>query len=227
MATSRGSNLRGFVKEGRSSATIILTIRNRGQDAFRHEVYGDKIVVERRINADGGGTWKTKSALGNIVSSKREELNAICDHCHIQVDNPLNVLSQDASRQFLGSSDSREKYSFFLRGTQLSQLSQEHDIIRSNIDRMSKVVYRKREILPELEARARDCATRYEMLDKATQQYSKLRSLKGLLVWAQVSDEEEVSPGRAVAHRSTPSYILVCSLNSCWVAQPKRSRNVD
>lgn len=173
-----------------------MTIRNRGQDAFKYETYGDKIVIERRLHADGGGSWKTKSANGNAISNKREEVDAICDHCHIQVDNPLNVLSQDASRQFLGSSDAREKYSFFLRGTQLTQLSQEHDIIKSNVDRMSKVVQRKRELLPELEARARDSATRYEMLDKATQQHSKLRSLKGLLVWAQVADEEEVSPKR-------------------------------
>lgn len=31
------------------------------------------------------------------MSSKREELSAICDHMNIQVDNPMNILTQGAS----------------------------------------------------------------------------------------------------------------------------------
>jgi hypothetical protein len=38
------------------------------------------------------------------VSTKREELSAICDHMNIQVDNPLNVLTQGTSNQFLTGS---------------------------------------------------------------------------------------------------------------------------
>ena len=58
---------------------------------------------------------------------KRDELSAICDHMNIQVDNPMNVLTQgtvillyihpisdsfelDAARQFLSASSPGDKY---------------------------------------------------------------------------------------------------------------------
>lgn len=63
---------------------------------------------------------------GALVSNKRDELAAICDHMNIQVDNPMNVLTQgkilcsrfyrlltiftDAARQFLNASHPSDKY---------------------------------------------------------------------------------------------------------------------
>src|SRR3954454_21835072 len=93
-----------------SAAQITMKLRNRGEDAFRHEIYGDSIIIERRINRDGVNGYKIKTHDGNIVSGKREELNAILDHMAIQVDNPMNVLSQDTARQFLHSSSPEDKY---------------------------------------------------------------------------------------------------------------------
>lgn len=89
----------------------MVHLTNRGPDAYRHDVYGDIIQVERRLVRDSGlGQYKIKNASGKLVSTKREELTAICDHMSIQVDNPLTVLSQDNARQFLNASSSYEKY---------------------------------------------------------------------------------------------------------------------
>lgn len=79
-----------------SAAQVTLQLKNQGNEAFKPEVYGQSIIVERRINADGGGHWKIKSAQGKTVSTKREELNAICDHANIQVCCP-KALSQTQS----------------------------------------------------------------------------------------------------------------------------------
>ena len=49
----------------------------------------------------GGNTLKLKSASGKVVSSKRDELVALRDHFNIDVENPINVMTQDTSRQFL------------------------------------------------------------------------------------------------------------------------------
>ncbi len=46
---------------------------------------------------EGTSSYKIKSRDGKIVSTKREELSAICDHMNIQVDNPMNVLTQGNS----------------------------------------------------------------------------------------------------------------------------------
>lgn len=84
-STSRGSNLKSFVREGASAAEICLWIKNKGPEAFKRDIYGDRIIIERRINADGGGHWRMKNASGKTVSNKRDELDALCDHANIQV----------------------------------------------------------------------------------------------------------------------------------------------
>lgn len=109
-ATSRGNSLKSFVKEGKQTATVEVTLKNEGAEAFKPHQYKNKIIIERTIRADGQGSWKIKDANARLVSTKREELNAICDHCNIQVDNPMNILTQDSARQFLSASHSDEKY---------------------------------------------------------------------------------------------------------------------
>ena len=77
-----------------SAAEVTIRLKNQGSEAYRHNVYGDSIVITRRFTRDGSSSYAIKSKSGKKVSGKREELSAICDHMNIQVDNPLNVLTQ-------------------------------------------------------------------------------------------------------------------------------------
>ena len=72
---------------------MIVHLRNRGAEAYRPDVYGRTIVVERQIRADGTGTYKMKGLKGPIVSNKKEELTSILDHCNIQVGSLLPSFS--------------------------------------------------------------------------------------------------------------------------------------
>ena len=45
------SGARSFVREGAQKATVVVTLRNTGHDAFRPEEFGPTIVVERTITA--------------------------------------------------------------------------------------------------------------------------------------------------------------------------------
>ena len=45
-----------------------------------------------------------------FVSNKKEELGHVTEQFNIQVDNPLAVLNQDTSRNFLHSANPRAKY---------------------------------------------------------------------------------------------------------------------
>jgi len=66
---------------------------------------------------------------GKVISTKKQGLATICDHMNIQVDNPMNVLTQggcsfvfiakkrlmgegnvDSARQFLSASHPQDKY---------------------------------------------------------------------------------------------------------------------
>ena len=77
---------------------MTISIKNQGDEAYKPKEYGKSILVTRRFTKDGSSTWKIRSKDGRVISSKREELSAICDHMNVQVDNPLNVLTQDAAR---------------------------------------------------------------------------------------------------------------------------------
>lgn len=47
-----------------SSATISVTLRNRGPDAYEPEKFGKKIIVERLIDQNGKANYKLKSEQG-------------------------------------------------------------------------------------------------------------------------------------------------------------------
>lgn len=79
---------------GNSAAEVTIQLKNQGDEAYKYDLYGDSIVITRRFTKEGSSSYKIKSRDGKIISTKREELSAICDHMNIQVDNPMNVLTQ-------------------------------------------------------------------------------------------------------------------------------------
>lgn len=47
-----------------SSADVSITLRNKGRDAYKPEVYGPAIIVDLRITRDGLRTYKLRSKSG-------------------------------------------------------------------------------------------------------------------------------------------------------------------
>lgn len=198
-STGRGSGLKSFIREGQSVSEVSVTIKNRGEEAFKPKEYGSSIIITRRFTKDGSSTWKIKSKDGRVVSTKREELAAICDHMNIQVDNPMNVLTQDSARQFLSASTPSDKYKLFLRGTQLAQLSQEYDTCLENISTTAKMLAKKREVIPDLRANLKEVSDRFEEASKAREQRKKVDELKKELAWAHVAAKEREMEDKFVA----------------------------
>lgn len=56
---------------------------------------------------------------GEVISTKRNELDNILRAMNIQIDNPISILNQDISRTFLVSSKPEEKYQLFMKATLL------------------------------------------------------------------------------------------------------------
>ena len=80
----------------KSAAEVSVTIKNAGMEPYRPEVYGDSITVTRHFTQAGNASYKIKNKLGRTVSTTRDELSAILDHYLIDVDNPMNILTQGA-----------------------------------------------------------------------------------------------------------------------------------
>ncbi|KAF7795375.1 hypothetical protein EIP86_006532 [Pleurotus ostreatoroseus] len=188
--TGRGSGLKSFIREGQGAAEVTVTLKNQGEDAYKQQDYGDSIVITRRFTKENSSSYRIKSKSGKTISTKREELSAICDHMNIQVDNPMNILTQDSARQFLSASAPADKYKFFLRGTQLSQLSEEYSTCLENISQTQRILKTKTDALPDLVQAHQDALARYNEAKKAREMKKRVNELTAELAWAHVAAKE-------------------------------------
>ncbi|XP_008311197.1 structural maintenance of chromosomes protein 6 [Cynoglossus semilaevis] len=193
--TNRGSSLKGFVKEGESSADVSITLRNRGRDPYKPEVYGQSITVDLRITREGLRTYKLRSKSGQIISSKKEELMCILDNFNIQVDNPVSVLTQEMSKYFLHSKGEGDKYKFFMKATQLDQMREDFIYIKTTKNVTQDKVVQHSEHLKDIRQMFREKEERYKSLASLDEMFTKLEELQKQMAWALVTEmEKELEP---------------------------------
>ncbi|CAL9694223.1 unnamed protein product [Knipowitschia caucasica] len=194
-ATNRGAALKGFVKEGESSADVSVTMCNKGRDAFKPEVYGSSITVDVRISHDGLRTYKLKSATGNVVTTKKDELLSILDNFNIQVNNPVSILTQEMSKYFLHSKGEGDKYKFFMKATQLEQMREDFIHIKSTKNITEDKVEQHSELLKDLKRKYLEKEECYKNLASLDEMNSKLGELQKQMAWALVLEmEKELEP---------------------------------
>ncbi|KFU93166.1 Structural maintenance of chromosomes protein 6, partial [Chaetura pelagica] len=194
-ATNRGSSLKMFVRNGETSADISITLRNQGRDAYKPEVYGSSIIVNQHINMDGNRSYKLKSKSGTVISSKKEELIGILDHFNIQVDNPVSILTQEMSKNFLQSKNEGDKYKFFMKATQLEQMKEDYSSIMKTKKNTCTQIEQGVEHLQELKLLYCEKRERFKSIGFLNDMRNHLEDLKHKMAWAVVGEmEKEIQP---------------------------------
>ncbi|KAI5098324.1 structural maintenance of chromosomes protein 6, partial [Silurus meridionalis] len=191
--TNRGTSLKGFVKEGEGSAEISITLRNRGQDSYKPHVFGESVTIDLRISNEGLRTYKLKSKTGQLVPFKREELASILDHFNIQVNNPISVLTQEMSKNFLHSKGEGDKYkaSFFMKATQLEQMKEDYSYIMETKAVTQNTVEKYEETMLEIRCKYKEKEEKYKNLASLDEMQQKLDKLKNQMAWALVTEMEQ------------------------------------
>uniref|UniRef100_A0A669DVV1 Structural maintenance of chromosomes protein 6 n=1 Tax=Oreochromis niloticus TaxID=8128 RepID=A0A669DVV1_ORENI len=184
--TNRGMSLKDFVKTNENTADITVKLRNRGPDAYKKDVYGDSITIEHRLSSDGCRTCRLKSKSGHLVSNKKEELTAILDHFNIQLDNPVSILSQEMSKQFLHSKSETDKYKFFMKATLLEQMKRDYIHIKDTKTVTRQQVERQEECLKDLKQEFLQKKERYENVASFSDMKVVLENLKKAMAWCLV-----------------------------------------
>ncbi|KAF9524403.1 P-loop containing nucleoside triphosphate hydrolase protein [Crepidotus variabilis] len=191
VGTGRGSGVKSLVKEGQSKAETVITLKNAGEFAFRPEQYGDKIIVVRTITKNGSSNYKLKSAQGRVVSTKKAELDLICETFQLQVENPISVLTQDAAKTFLKGSSPELRYKLFLEGTGLQRLYSDYEQAEVQLESTSKTLIAKQEYVKVLKQKLHECRKAFEQSLAA----QGLRSQREILIrekgWANAKLKEE------------------------------------
>ncbi|KAL6854585.1 hypothetical protein ACP4OV_019147 [Aristida adscensionis] len=188
--TQRAATLKDFIKTGCSYAAITIDIKNQGEDAFKPELYGDLIILERRINESSSSTV-LKDQHGRKVAHRKDDLTEIVDHFNIDVENPCVIMSQDKSREFLHSGNDKDKFKFFFRATLLHQVNELLFRIRENLSIAESIVEElEKSIRPALKEldELREKIKNMEHIEEITQE---IENLKKRLAWAWVYDVDK------------------------------------
>ena len=167
-----------------------VKIKNHGETAFQHDTYGDSIIVERHFSRAGSSSFKLRSSSGRLISARKGDLDEICDFFALQIDNPMNVLTQDMARQFLNSSSTQDKYKFFMKGTQLEHLDSDYLIVEQNLDTIDTELYRKQEDCEIFQARAEKAQDLLRLSDQQDVLRDKIDYYRRQLAWVQVEEQE-------------------------------------
>ena len=175
-----------------SVCTLSVKIKNAEPNAYQHEVYGDSIIVERQFSRTGSSGFKIKSANKRVVSTRKGDLDDVCDYFALSLDNPMSVLTQDNARQFLNNSTPHDKYVFFSRGTQLEQLSLDYQLVEESIDNIETLYYDKR---ADMEALKKDMERKKELKQtcaKADGLREAITRVRRQMAWVQVEEQEQI-----------------------------------
>lgn len=178
------------IADGIRTAVLSVKIKNAGMAAYQQEVYGDSIIVERQFSRSGSSGFKLKSSNGRLISTRKFDLDEICDYYALQIDNPMNVLTQDMARQFLNSSNPSDKYKFFMKGTQLEHLDADYRQMEESIDLIDDQIMK---IEKDVEVYREDENKKRKLQAMSERQNSlrfTIRDLARQMAWAQVEEQE-------------------------------------
>lgn len=82
---------------------------------------------------------------------------------------------------------------FFLKGTQLQQLSDDYQVILENIQRADAVLKQKAEAIPDLKMAHRAAVEKYRQATSLVQQQTEIDELIRELAWAHVYEKQKVT----------------------------------
>lgn len=189
-STNRGGSLKAFIKEGQHEAILIIKIKNQGDDAYQPLLYGETIIVERHFNMNGSSSFKVMSANNKIISRKKQEVDDIVEYFCLQVDNPLNVLSQDNARQFLNQASAKQKYKYFVQGVQLQQLDEDYRLVEDYLNANESKVGDLETKLDNAKRENERAQKNYALVMESSSMRQQHQLLRQKLGWSQVADQE-------------------------------------
>jgi len=117
-------------------------------------------------------------------------LDEITDFYALQLENPVNVLTQDMARQFLNSSSNYEKYKFFMKGIQLEQLDHDYTLLSDSLDGVDAHLESLLEDENALKAKVDQAEKKLKQCDRQENLREKMLQSQRQMAWAQVEEQE-------------------------------------
>ena len=192
--THRATNLKELVRKEAGSncngAKVRVTVLNRGDDGYQHDVYGDSITIERSISLRGGyNGYKLLDEHGTEKSRNKKDLDAMLDQLNIQVENPVAVLDQEEAKKFLCGKP-EDKYNFFTKATELERMDRAYANLSDNIEDMAIAHGCIKETLKPQEELVRKLKHEYDQFKDLDKLEAEVSELRVSAVWAKRNEME-------------------------------------
>ncbi|ORX37313.1 P-loop containing nucleoside triphosphate hydrolase protein [Kockovaella imperatae] len=194
--TGRGQGLKDLIRRDADKAVVTVIMSNEGPEAFKPELYGSQIVIERTLHKNGGSSYRFRATRdGKIIAQKRDELNEICANFSITIDSPLTILTQDAARSFLQNATDEMLYKFFLEGTGLDSLSAYYQKMQLQGEQLKNIADSQAEKIPLKEIEVDQLHRQVAASRRIVELQAKITRLTSELAWAYIRDKETVRTG--------------------------------
>lgn len=189
-ATNRGASLKSLIKGGTDQAALIVKLKNQGHDAYQPDLYGESIIIERHFSRAGASGYRLKNAMGRTISTKKSDVDDIIEYYQLQVDNPMNVLTQDAAKSFIQNSTPSQKYKFFVEGVQLQQLDNDYKLVSDTIDQIEEKLRDGQKDIKALKKKADLAKEKADFVQQHEDMRKAYRKMAEQIAWAQVEGLE-------------------------------------
>ncbi|XP_022990861.1 structural maintenance of chromosomes protein 6B-like isoform X2 [Cucurbita maxima] len=184
-------------------------MENSGEDAFKPGIYGNVIIIERRIS-EASGAIVLKDSQGKKVSSRRDELRELVDHFNIDVENPCVIMSQDKSREFLHSGNDKDKFKFFFKATLLQQVDDLLKNIFHQLRSANALVDDLESTIRPVEKELNELQGKIKNMEHVEEIYQQVQQLKKKLAWSWVYDVDKQLLEQSVKIGKLKDRIPIC-----------------
>lgn len=191
-ATNRAGNLKALIKEGQETCRLVIVIKNAGEGAFRPDSFGTKIIIERQFSRHGNSSFRMKSEHGSVISTKKADIDEMTEYFGLQVDNPLNVLSQDNAREFLNAATPGVKYKFWVQGVNLQALDIDYHCVNDIAIRCESQYEEFKKTIVLLARKREETERMRQSVEQARQLKEQGKLLRAKLMWVQVAEQERL-----------------------------------
>ena len=138
----------------------------------------------------GQSSFKIKDDSNQVVSTSRGDVDCILDHFNIDVSNPIVVMSQDGSREFLHSNNPKLSYKFYMKATLMENIENDIVSMKSQLKTMEEQIRHKKMEYDESRQDLEKLLSELKELDKVRNMKEKVGILKKQLAWSYVQKKE-------------------------------------
>ena len=191
----RFSKVSEFIKKGTNKCVIQVTLSNKGDDAYKPELYGSSITFQRTISDAGTSAYLLKDeGLKDIVRKSKdakEECKRILDKFQIQLDSPIVILHQDEAKEMLKMESPDKLYKFFEKSTLIKQCFDQYSAAQVEYQKAFDTLKEKARALRDLNHEYKKAQVKYVEIQKSEQMDTDLHEAKGEYAWARVQAARE------------------------------------